>query len=1450
MCRKLVFPVCVVLVLGLVNSASAATELKVDLVDAGEGEPWPYTFKGGDWIPWPAWPDDESDEAHDARSLIGVGGLDVNVGLASGCCSNVLETSDDGEEPLCNSWLESYEAVSGSPGADISLVIWGDGFTAGEYVVYAYHNDAETERSKMPLIHVGAHCDSNAVGNINAQSRIPDCNAVDVEQIHDEETNDVNVVIQNLSGAAGLDDNLVPSVVKFYTDGSPVLITYVSGDESNAIINAFIIVMPGAQVNAWRPEPGNGARDLCPADVNFYWTPGIYADDHNVYFGTSMDDVNESADAYTEHVAANSWTSPELKVDTTYYWRVETVNDVCAPYSWPGTVWTFSTRDGVAYDPLPGTTRGLPASAITELAWTASCFADTHKVYFGEDLPESVVLFDDGFESDFAPNWPVANGWEWFDANAVDPNLRHSGDYSARAISGGGLKTLTSADVNTADACSVRVELRFRKTVEIQDNEIKLYYWNASLNDYEFIKDLNSLDPNDQWLYYRDDMNESQYLISNFKIKLEANISSGGTVYIDDVKMTNTWPWSLRWYEGRENGNSHSVSLEALTKYSWRVDTVVDGNTIQGDHWTFSTGLGGVIMWLSFDGVLDDDIDPTVSAYTETGKTIEFAKYVIDGTVKYGEANPMNNRDGTSVVFDPCAGLYRLDPCKPSEIDPLRLDGYQYTIEMWVKPTNLSEPLMDDMVLISKGGESDEDDDGDEWQDGSWWVVIENPGTDDDDDNEFRFKRRGESTGMDEDSAVENEWCHIAVVYNQQHPDPSRQHSVFYNGNLDDSEDAGSLNRADNNSPVSIGFGLDDDANFADASNFFQGLIDEIRILDIALDPDEFLLIPGPEWASRPNPYNGQISIDPNDPNVVLSWTPGIYAQRHKVYFSTDFDDVNTGIAAALLGEYEVNEVNDVNLMFGQTYYWRVDEVNDTCSPYLWKGVIWKFTTSYMILDENLILWHRFDQEEGDLVIDYSGYGHHGDGDNVSDEHWEPTGGRFDGCLKFDNDIGIGVPETLFEGDNSISDKITVSVWLNGLSTQSADNDMAVFDVGDEDATYKITALVPSETPDFDVSWRAGNDSNDLLIWDTDRTIIKAWQGTWHHFVFIKDEAEGKMYIYFDGELIWWKEDTIISMTQLQGKEFRIGAWTDHGSDYEGRMDDFRVYNTHLSDEDILKLFRGGDLNVAWNPSPYDGQPDAPYDANLVWKPGDDANKHNVFFGTSEQEVANMTEPCAVKDLGDEDYEPGPLVLDKYYYWRIDEVNNIGDSCTWPGPVWSFKVADYTIIDDVESYNKTTNQIKDTWRDYWYQAMNPPYIATGGVLDLGIYPYNIVYPGGGGSQSMLYQFKNILWGTPGHDDAYAAVCYSEVSLPMPGELQNWTAGGVRVLRLYFYGDVDNDVNAPLYVGVKDGGNPSKYAEVRYGEYDPNNEDVNDVNEPEWHRWDIGLTHFKDSNFAA
>ncbi|MHC4062115.1 MAG: hypothetical protein ACYSR6_11000 [Planctomycetota bacterium] len=78
MWSKLTFLTAVVLMLGLVNSASAGIELKVDLVNGQEDEPWPKTFKGGDWTPWAFWADDG--EGHDGVFITGFAGLDVNIG--------------------------------------------------------------------------------------------------------------------------------------------------------------------------------------------------------------------------------------------------------------------------------------------------------------------------------------------------------------------------------------------------------------------------------------------------------------------------------------------------------------------------------------------------------------------------------------------------------------------------------------------------------------------------------------------------------------------------------------------------------------------------------------------------------------------------------------------------------------------------------------------------------------------------------------------------------------------------------------------------------------------------------------------------------------------------------------------------------------------------------------------------------------------------------------------------------------------------------------------------------------------------------------------------------------------------------------------------------------------------------------------------------------------------
>ncbi|MBN2131768.1 MAG: AbfB domain-containing protein, partial [Sedimentisphaerales bacterium] len=67
---------------------------------------------------------------------------------------------------------------------------------------------------------------------------------------------------------------------------------------------------------------------------------------------------------------------------------------------------------------------------------------------------------------------------------------------------------------------------------------------------------------------------------------------------------------------------------------------------------------------------------------------------------------------------------------------------------------------------------------------------------------------------------------------------------------------------------------------------------------------------------------------------TTLSWMPGAYAASHDVYFGTSFDDVNSADRSAPLGVL-VRQGQDANtydppglLDFGQTYYWRIDEVN------------------------------------------------------------------------------------------------------------------------------------------------------------------------------------------------------------------------------------------------------------------------------------------------------------------------------------------------------------------------------------------------------------------------------------------------------------------------------------------------------------------------------------------
>ncbi|MFX0194566.1 MAG: hypothetical protein ACFFCW_00465 [Candidatus Hodarchaeota archaeon] len=99
----------------------------------------------------------------------------------------------------------------------------------------------------------------------------------------------------------------------------------------------------------------------------------------------------------------------------------------------------------------------------------------------------------------------------------------------------------------------------------------------------------------------------------------------------------------------------------------------------------------------------------------------------------------------------------------------------------------------------------------------------------------------------------------------------------------------------------------------------------------------------GPEFASNPNPPNYSV---PGTATVVLSWSPGIYADKHKVYFGTSPDNL-----VLITGPQDANSHSLGILELGQTYYWRVDEVNTT-EPNEWTGKPWVFMTDYLIVDD------------------------------------------------------------------------------------------------------------------------------------------------------------------------------------------------------------------------------------------------------------------------------------------------------------------------------------------------------------------------------------------------------------------------------------------------------------------------------------------------------------------
>ena len=170
-----------------------------------------------------------------------------------------------------------------------------------------------------------------------------------------------------------------------------------SGDQwiNPSLFPTMELVTALARGKSWNPNPTDGSMHV-DTWVNLSWSPGFYVVSHDVYFGDNFDNVNDgAAEAFVGNQVATflvvgfpGFPYPDgLVPGTTYYWRIDEVNDTDPNSPWKGNVWSFSVPPKTAYAPDPADA-AEQVDPDANLSWTAGFGAKLHTVYFGDNFDE------------------------------------------------------------------------------------------------------------------------------------------------------------------------------------------------------------------------------------------------------------------------------------------------------------------------------------------------------------------------------------------------------------------------------------------------------------------------------------------------------------------------------------------------------------------------------------------------------------------------------------------------------------------------------------------------------------------------------------------------------------------------------------------------------------------------------------------------------------------------------------------------------------------------------------------------------------------------------------------------------------------------------------------------------------------------------------------------------
>jgi hypothetical protein len=287
------------------------------------------------------------------------------------------------------------------------------------------------------------------------------------------------------------------------------------------------------------------------------------------------------------------------------------------------------------------------------------------------------------------------------------------------------------------------------------------------------------------------------------------------------------------------------------------------------------------------------------------------------------------------------------------------LDSVEITVAAWIRPSSLEGTWN---VIASKwfnpNGEQD------------WLFALRrsDPGY------KMNLYLTNEFNFFADSEVFPGEWSYCVFTLND-----SGDIALYLNGKLDGQKLGTGGKTSSSLSNVQI-------SDHRTNGNGFIGLIDEVVMYNVALseaDINNIMRGTPAGLASDPSPADEATDILRDD--AVLTWAPGQFAATHDVYFGENLDDVSNATATVdPAGVYQGRQ--DVSsyavaerLDLGETYYWRIDEVNAAPDLAVYGGNVWSFTvepTGYPIPDEvTTVTASSFnkDEEKPENVINGSG---------------------------------------------------------------------------------------------------------------------------------------------------------------------------------------------------------------------------------------------------------------------------------------------------------------------------------------------------------------------------------------------------------------------------------------------------------------------------------------------